>query len=73
MKKLSQMGRLDMDTIFAIMTEEKANQRETVKIGMDKLRKYFPRGTTPKQIEDTEKTIPVYRADNTYSITEYTN
>lgn len=52
MKKLSQMGRLDMDTIFAIMTEEKANQRETVKIGMDKLRKYFPRGTTPKQIED---------------------
>ena len=53
MKKLSQMGRLDMDTIFAIMTEEKANQRETVKIGMDKLRKYFPRGTTPKQIEDT--------------------
>ncbi len=32
MKKLSQMGRLDMDTIFAIMTEEKANQRETVKI-----------------------------------------
>ena len=53
MKKLSQMGRLDMDTIFAIMTEEKANQRETVKIGMDKLRKYFPRGTTPKQMEDT--------------------
>ncbi len=52
MKKLSQMGRLDMDTIFAIMTEEKANQRETVKIGMDKLRKYFPRGTTPKQMED---------------------
>lgn len=53
MKKLSQMGRLDMDTIFAIMTEEKANQRETVKIGMDKLRKYFTKGTTPKQIEDT--------------------
>ena len=52
MKKLSQMGRLDMDTIFAIMTEEKANQRETVKIGMDKLRKYFHRGTTPKQMED---------------------
>lgn len=53
MKKLSQMGRLDMDTIFAIMTEEKANQRETVKIGMAKLRKYFPRGTSPKQIEET--------------------
>ena len=53
MKKLSQMGRLDMDTIFAIMTEEKANQKETVKIGMEKLRKYFPRDATPKQMVDT--------------------
>ena len=53
MKKLSQTGRLDMDAIFAIMTEEKGNQKETVKIGMEKLKKYFPRGTTPKQMEDT--------------------
>lgn len=53
MKKLSQTGRLDMDTIFAILTEEKGNQKETVKIGMEKLKKYFPRGTTPKQMEDT--------------------
>lgn len=52
MKRLSQMGRLDMDAIFEIMTEEKANQRETLKISTDKLRKYFPRGTTPKQMED---------------------
>ena len=53
MKKLSQQGRLDMDTIFAVMTEEKGNQKETVKIGMEKLKKYFPRGTTPKQMEET--------------------
>ena len=53
MKKLSQQGRLDMDTIFSIMTEEKGNQKETMKIGMEKLRRYFPKGTTPKQIEDT--------------------
>lgn len=53
MKKLSQAGQLDMDTIFAIMTEEKGNQKETVKIGMNKLRKYFPRGTTPQQMEET--------------------
>ena len=53
MKSLSQSGRLDMDAIFAIMTEEKGNQKETVKIGMEKLRKYFPKGTTPKQMEDT--------------------
>ena len=53
MKNLSQSGRLDMDTIFAIMTEEKGNQKETVKIGMERLKKYFPKGTTPKQMEDT--------------------
>ena len=53
MKQLSQSGRLDMDTIFAIMTEEKGNQKETVKIGMERLKKYFPKGTTPKQMEDT--------------------
>ncbi len=53
MKNLSQSRRLDMDTIFAIMTEEKGNQKETVKIGMERLKKYFPKGTTPKQMEDT--------------------
>ena len=53
MKSLSQRGRLDMDMIFTIMTEEKGNQKETVKIGMERLKKYFPKGTTPKQMEDT--------------------
>lgn len=52
MKKLSQQGRLDMDAIFEIMTEEKANQKETVKFSADRIRKYFPKGTTPKQMED---------------------
>ena len=52
MKSLSQNGRLDMDMIFSIMTEEKGNQKETVKIGMERLKKYFPKGTTPKQMED---------------------
>ena len=53
MKKLSQSGRLDMDTIFAIMTEEKGNQKETLKINTSKLKKYFPKNTTPKQMEET--------------------
>lgn len=53
MKSLSQSGRLDMDMIFSIMTEEKGNQKETVKIGMERLKKYFPKGTTPRQMEDT--------------------
>ena len=53
MKQLSQSGRPDMDTIFAIMTEEKGNQKETLKINTSKLKKYFPKNTTPKQMEET--------------------
>ena len=53
MKSLSQRGRLDMDAIFAIITEEKGNQKETLKINTSKLKKYFPKNTTPKQMEDT--------------------
>lgn len=53
MKQLSQSGRLDMDTIFAIMTEEKGNQKETLKINTSKLKKYFQKNTTPKQMEET--------------------
>lgn len=53
MKQLSQSGRFDMDTIFAIMTEEKGNQKETLKINTSKLKKYFPKNTTPKQMEET--------------------
>ena len=52
MKSLSQSGRLDMDMIFSIMTEEKGNQKETLKINTSKLKKYFPKNTTPKQMED---------------------
>jgi len=52
MKRLSQQGRLDMDTIFEIMTEEKANQKETIKFSADRIKKYFPKNTTPKQMED---------------------
>lgn len=52
MKSLSQSGRLDMNTIFEVMTEEKANQKETLKINTSKLKKYFPKDTTPKQMED---------------------
>ena len=53
MKSLSQSRRLDMDTIFAIMTEEKGNQKETLKINTSRLKKYFPKNTTPKQMEET--------------------
>ena len=46
-------GQLDMDMIFSIMTEEKGNQKETLKINTSKLKKYFPKDTTPKQMEET--------------------
>ncbi len=51
MKKLSQEGKLDMDAIFAIMAEEKANQKEKIKIPAERLEKYFSRGTSPAEIE----------------------
>lgn len=52
MKRLSQSGRLDMDIIFSIMTEEKGNQKEIIKFSADRIRRYFPKNTTPKQMED---------------------
>ena len=51
MKKLSQEGKLDMDAIFAIMTEEKANQKEKIKIPAERLDRFFARGTPQAEIE----------------------
>lgn len=51
MKKMSQSGELTMDNIFCIMTEQKPNQVEKIKISMDKFERYFPRGTPPARIE----------------------
>lgn len=42
---------LTADMIRSIMSEEKANQRETVKIPTEKLRKYAPNADA-KQLED---------------------
>ena len=53
MKELSREGKLDMDTIFGIMTEEKPNQREKIKIPAERFEKYFKRGTSPQVIEET--------------------
>ena len=53
MKNLSKDGKLDMDTIFSIMTEQKPNQKEKIKIPMERLERFFPRGMPQKQIEDT--------------------
>ena len=53
MKKLSQAGALDDDKILEIMSEEKANQKERIKIPTERVRKYFPKNFTNTQIEDT--------------------
>ena len=52
MKKLSQQGRLDDDKINGIMAEEKANQKERIKIPTERVRKYFPKSFSNSQIED---------------------
>ena len=50
MKKLSQAGKLDSDTISKIISEEKSNQREKISFQYDELSKYFPKKYTPQDI-----------------------
>lgn len=45
-------GTLDPDVIYLIMSEEKANQHETVKISVDRIKLYVPSRLTSKQLED---------------------
>ncbi len=52
MHKAYTAGDLTRDDIDAIMCEEKANQRETVKIPADRIRAVLPKGYTVKQQED---------------------
>jgi ParB family chromosome partitioning protein len=53
MKRLSQEGHLNMDVIFAILTEEKANQKEKLKIPVERVRDFFPKDYTAAQMEET--------------------
>ena len=50
MKKLSQAGKLDSETIAKIISEEKPNQREKISFQLDELSKYFPKKFTPQDI-----------------------
>ena len=51
LKKFSQEGRLSLDVMRAIMSEEKKHDLDQVTIGSDKLQKYFPKSWTPAQME----------------------
>ena len=52
MKKLSQEGRLSVDVIFSILTEEKPNQKEKFNIQRQRIDHFFPKNFTEKQKED---------------------
>ena len=51
MKKLSKIAQLTPELIYDIMSEEKANQKERVRIDVGQLRKYFPKSYTTAQME----------------------
>ncbi|MBR3821205.1 MAG: ParB/RepB/Spo0J family partition protein [Kiritimatiellae bacterium] len=53
MKKLSQEGKLNDDTMLGIMMEQKKPENWNLSLPMDKIKKYFPRSYTPQRMEET--------------------
>ena len=53
LKKLSQFGELNMDKIFEILREPKANQQEKISFRVDDLRKFFPKSYSATRIQET--------------------
>lgn len=53
LKALSMQGLFTKEQLSAIMSEEKANQKERVKIPVERIRKYFPKDYTNTQMEET--------------------
>ena len=53
MKQLSQAGELDVYTIFDILTQKKANQRERIKLDVSDIRKFFPKSYSQAKIQQT--------------------
>jgi len=51
LKNLHNQGSLDMEQIYAVMGEEKANQREKITFPTEKLKKYFPKNYSAVQME----------------------
>ena len=51
-RRFNDEGRLNPDVILSIMQEQKANKIK-ITLGDDKLKKYFPKGYSKKQMEDT--------------------
>ncbi len=53
MKKLSQIGELDLDRMLRILAQPKPNQAEKVSFKTDDIRRYFPKGYTPERMQET--------------------
>ncbi len=53
LRRFSEQGRLSVDTIFAVLSEEKPNQKEQVRFQTEDIRKYFPRNYSSKDMQDT--------------------
>ena len=53
MKKLSQSGELNDDTMLGIMMEQKKPERMDITIPAEVLQKYFPRSYTPQKMQET--------------------
>lgn len=51
MKQLSREAQLTPEVLYAILTEEKPNQKEQIRIKTESLRKYFPRNYSAQQME----------------------
>lgn len=51
MKQISREAKLTPEVLYAILTEEKPNQKEQVRIKTESLRKYFPRNYSAQQME----------------------
>ena len=51
LKKMSQDGLLTADAVYVVLSEEKPNQREQIKLPRDELRKYFPQNYSDEQIK----------------------
>ncbi|MDO4565023.1 MAG: ParB/RepB/Spo0J family partition protein [Clostridia bacterium] len=52
-KKLAQEGKLDDRTMSKVLSSEKPNQKEHIRLQTERINRFFPKGYTPKQMEDT--------------------
>ena len=53
MKRLSQAGELDIDRIFDLLREPKANQIDKISFRTEDLRKFFPKSYSAAKIQET--------------------